>query len=81
MAEIEPLTKLSFPRPDSSPAHRSSARTLMRLRADDCRWPLGDRDDGVPVLFCAEPALEGKPYCEGHCRTAYVPAPRLKVSA
>ena len=49
-------------------------KTLDELRRTDCRWPVGD---DKPQRFCAEPAVTGKPYCDGHCAQAYRPAPKL----
>lgn len=43
---------------------------LMSLRADQCRWPLGDPDSDN-FRFCAEKCLVGKPYCFEHCKLAY----------
>jgi GcrA cell cycle regulator len=45
------------------------------LRHGQCNFPVGSLND-PPKWFCGEPALIGKPYCEGHCSTAYVKALR-----
>ena len=48
---------------------RQSA-ALMSLKADQCRWPIGnpDTDD---FRFCGEKCFAGKPYCFEHCKVAY----------
>ena len=43
---------------------------LMALRADQCRWPVGDPDSG-DFRFCGEKCFVGKPYCFEHCKVAY----------
>ena len=52
-----------LPAPDSQPV------TLMDLRFDSCRFPVGG--DGAATLFCAVTAREGQPYCAYHCGIAY----------
>ena len=36
-----------------------------------CHWPLGEPGT-ADFRFCNEPAAAGRPYCEAHCRCAYV---------
>lgn len=47
--------------------------TIMELRENMCRWPMGD-----PVhpdfRFCGLKSDTGQPYCAYHCRIAYQPA-------
>ena len=45
-------------------------KPLLRLRANDCRWPeAGEvRHD---MLFCAAPVAYGQSYCPHHCQIAY----------
>jgi GcrA cell cycle regulator len=43
---------------------------LMALRADQCRWPVGDPDSD-DFHFCGEKCFTGKPYCFEHCKVAY----------
>jgi GcrA cell cycle regulator len=45
-------------------------KRLWELRDCDCRWP--GAGHGVEILFCGEPAVEGKSYCFLHCRIAYL---------
>jgi GcrA cell cycle regulator len=38
---------------------------------DECFWPIGN--PGTPGFhFCGQAAVAGKPYCEAHCRRAYL---------
>jgi len=47
-----------------------TGRAFLDLRARDCHYPLGERDE-PPTTFCGEPALPGRPYCACHHRIAY----------
>ena len=52
-----------------------SLAEIMPLATDRCHWPLG-KPGTASFRFCNQPVLAGKPYCETHCRIAYVrPAP------
>lgn len=51
------------PREDGRP-------TLLGLRAESCRWPIGD-PARAGFHFCGEPAAEPRPYCTEHCGLAY----------
>lgn len=42
--------------------------TLLALRRDQCRWPLGDACTGL--LFCGLPVARGA-FCAGHAAAAY----------
>lgn len=44
---------------------------LADMKANECRWPVNDAGQGEAQLFCAAPAVDGKPYCLDHCRLAY----------
>ena len=48
---------------------------LAALRPGMCSWPEGE--PGTEGLhFCGAPIVPGKPYCEEHCRRAYVKNPK-----
>ena len=53
----------------------------MALKADSCRWPLGDPYTDR-FMYCGSKKLENYPYCEEHCHKAYhdfgTPRPRRK---
>lgn len=42
--------------------------SLMELKSNSCRWPLGD---GPTYFFCGGEAKDNLPYCEAHCAIAY----------
>ncbi len=56
------------PEKEIAPAVRLS--TKPHVMRGECNWPLGDARAGT-LKFCGEPAIQGKPYCLGHCRVAY----------
>ncbi len=43
---------------------------IMDLNEHTCRWPIGDPLD-PSFGFCGKEPVEGKPYCEDHCRRAF----------
>ena len=48
---------------------------LEALRPGMCSWPEGE--PGTEGFnFCGAPIVPGKPYCEEHCRRAYVKNPK-----
>jgi len=60
------------------PAPRIAAR--RDGKGPGCLWPLGD--PGEPDFhFCGMPAIEGKPYCPGHCARAYITRTRAEEEA
>jgi GcrA cell cycle regulator len=58
------------PEPDPVVAPDSRRVTLMELRPEMCKWPIGvvgASDFG----FCGAGAIGGKSYCQHHCGVAY----------
>ena len=51
---------------------------LTDLKANQCRWPLGDPQD-ESFGFCGCPALPGLPYCMEHAQIAYQAATRNRI--
>lgn len=50
-----------------------TARSLMQLRNNHCRWPCGDPKT-KDFYFCGDPSadlLAGQPYCLAHGMIAY----------
>jgi GcrA cell cycle regulator len=47
--------------------------TIMELRENMCRWPLGDPTT-AEFRFCGAKSDSGVPYCTYHCRVAYQPS-------
>ncbi len=48
-------------------------RTLLELKEDTCRWPIGDPAT-TEFFFCGGNPIGGLPYCAHHSRIAYQPA-------
>lgn len=46
--------------------------SLMKLREDTCRWPVGDPGT-EDFFFCGGKRADGFPYCAWHARLAYLP--------
>jgi hypothetical protein len=44
--------------------------TLLQLTSGVCKWPFGE-PASPDFFFCGGDAVDGKPYCAGHCRVAY----------
>jgi len=64
-APLPAPSPLPFDRPPAPP---------VELSARECRYTVAeDADYGDRYLFCAGPAVEGRPYCLAHCGIAYVP--------
>jgi len=48
---------------------------MEELTAGMCNWPEGEPGH-EDFRFCGQSAIEGKPYCAGHCARAYVKSTR-----
>jgi GcrA cell cycle regulator len=68
---------------------RRRRRSLLELKDDTCRWPIGDPRSSR-FFFCGAQPLRNKPYCAAHCARAYrrrgestqcVSTPRLRQAA
>lgn len=82
-AVIGKAFRLQLPkrRPSASdPSDEQSVIRLERLGKDMCSWPLGGSENGG-FHFCGAAALPGKPYCQAHCREAYLPAGKDRRAA
>lgn len=51
-------------------AQKKQNMTLMDLRINSCRWPIGDPKE-PHFHFCGADTALGKPYCPAHCKIAY----------
>jgi len=51
--------------PEMPVADPAAGLTLLQLRRDSCRWPLGEMQDRPPYLFCGRVVFVG-PYCTAH---------------
>jgi GcrA cell cycle regulator len=64
------------PKPED-PAPEGQRKTLLELEEHHCRWPIGEVLSSE-FHFCGADRVTGLPYCEAHCRKAYV-TPAFKV--
>ena len=44
--------------------------TVLELTSKNCHWPFGE-PQSPDFFFCGGDAVDGKPYCAGHCQVAY----------
>lgn len=51
---------------------------LTDLKANECRWPLGDPQD-ESFGFCGHRSIAGLPYCSEHAKVAYQAATRNRI--
>jgi GcrA cell cycle regulator len=51
-------------------------KTLLDLKENDCRWPIGDLRN-PDFHFCGAQRLAGRPYCPVHWRMAFAPGRAL----
>lgn len=56
--------------PPVEPEESSSRCSLMDLKRDSCRWPIGDPGE-AGFGFCGGKAVDGLPYCAHHASIAY----------
>lgn len=52
--------------------------SLMDLKLNSCRWPMGDPKD-EDFHFCGADTVTGKPYCSEHCKIAYTSLKELTL--
>ncbi len=58
-------------------APESQRVTIMELRENMCRWPMGDPTT-ADFCFCGNRTTPGIPYCTFHSRIAYQPPERRR---
>jgi GcrA cell cycle regulator len=61
-------------RPQTVPISADMVK-MEELTAGMCNWPEGEPGH-EDFRFCGQSAIEGKPYCAGHCARAYVKSTR-----
>jgi hypothetical protein len=54
--------------PDSRPV------TMMGLRSNSCRWPIGNTRDLESFRYCGAANNGGSPYCVTHMKMAFSPS-------
>ncbi len=82
-AKAAPATKAEVKNPKTEILKKGDSKSLAMhqriirhsmsmagLKADQCRWPIGD-PDSEDFHFCGAPVFAGKPYCYEHCKQAY----------
>lgn len=52
--------------------------TLLDLKMNSCRWPIGEVKD-ENFHFCGKECQTGKPYCPEHCKIAYTSLKELTL--
>ena len=54
-----------------TPPAPAPAPTVVEYHGPPCQWPFGEpgKED---FYFCGAPAIPERPYCEEHCKLAYV---------
>ena len=57
---------------------KQSKVSLMDLKLNSCRWPIGDPKD-EDFHFCGADTVTGKPYCSEHCKIAYTSLKELTL--
>lgn len=65
--------RAALPKPVRPPVVALAARTRT---VGACCWPT---NDGRPWTFCAEPAVDDRPYCQAHCERAYQLKPLARL--
>ncbi len=69
VARVKPV------RPQEVPPPAARMVSLMELRPNDCKWPIGDpAQEGFG--FCGARQFASFPYCQHHVALAYVPVAR-----
>lgn len=68
MADAGPMATQRARKPRPDPVTPTAPKVLVDAGPRDCRWPVGpDKPNWMDRhLMCCEPALPGRPYCEGH---------------
>ncbi len=66
--------KITPPRiyPNAVPLTTKPPISIMELRNNTCRAPVGHGSDGL-VVYCGDFTFADKPFCEGHCAMYYAP--------
>lgn len=54
--------------------------SIIDVRADHCRWPVGDPANIWEFRYCGGDASGDRSYCAFHAKLAYVPATKKQVS-
>ncbi len=77
-ARPSPIKKSTTPKVPVKEEPENKVVTLMDLRINSCRWPIGDLKD-PDFHFCGKECQTGKPYCSEHCKIAYTSLKELTL--
>ncbi len=69
-ARPSPIKKDTKPKVIKKKVQKQENVSLMDLKLNSCRWPIGDPKD-ADFHFCGKDTVTGKPYCSEHCKIAY----------
>lgn len=69
-ARPSPIKKETVKKTVKKKAQKQENVSLMDLKLNSCRWPIGDPKD-ADFHFCGKDTVTGKPYCSEHCKIAY----------
>lgn len=69
------ITQPFKPRVFDLPSHR---KTILDLRAMECRWPDENTNDDGLITFCGCQTADGSSYCDAHRKIAYVKPDRSR---
>ncbi len=69
-ARPSPIKKEAVKKPVKKKEVKQGNVSLMDLKMNSCRWPIGDPKD-ADFHFCGKDTVTGKPYCSEHCKIAY----------
>ncbi len=75
---IKKNQKQSEKKTKTSKESKTNKVTLMDLKLNSCRWPMGDPKD-EDFHFCGADTVTGKPYCSEHCKIAYTSLKELTL--
>lgn len=70
LRDLDLLGKKGHSLPKTRDMHVAGKKFIHMLSTHDCRWPLWDLPNDK-LYYCGDLTVEGKPYCEHHCRMAY----------
>ncbi len=62
--------QFTAPMPNGANIPIAQRCTLLQLKPGICKWPFGE-PQSPDFFFCGGNAVDGFPYCAGHCRVAY----------
>ncbi len=78
-ARPSPIKKQTNPqKPEKPVENEKKVVTLMDLKMNSCRWPIGELKDD-DFHFCGKECQTGKPYCPEHCKIAYTSLKELTM--